>query len=168
MFLTNTSKCSDVILVVLRCRFQRSESITHTTSMIFLLYQSTIKYGLKSLHNNNLLRGMKTDDEERTNHSHCLISKQRSHLVNYLVTINKTHCLHCIDSDPKILHSFSPQTKGRSGQPKTTLLLLSKPVKEGPTQARISTHGEWPISITPCSTQLHKINYTWQYIQTVS
>jgi len=29
-----------VILVVLRCRFKRSKSITHTTSMIFLLYQT--------------------------------------------------------------------------------------------------------------------------------
>lgn len=38
---TNTSKCYDkLILVVLRCRFQRSKSITHTTSVIFLLYQT--------------------------------------------------------------------------------------------------------------------------------
>ena len=38
---TNTSKHYDkLILVVLRCRFKRSKSITHTTSMIFLLYQT--------------------------------------------------------------------------------------------------------------------------------
>ena len=149
--------------MVLRHRFKRSKSITHTTSMIFLLYQTEhyeIWFEIDS--KITIYPRMKTDDEERTNHSHCLILKTTCLTWwTILVTINKIPIVYtCIDSWSYDMYSFSPQQKAEVAHSPTPLSCFPNQWKNVLHRSG-SPHMGSGSSVLPCSSSTSQNKFTY-------